>query len=287
MTSITIPSTVSRIGSRAFSENFTLSSITILADPPVSITDDTFTKDNGIYVPTIYVPAETVTAYQEVWANIDPDLVNIIQAIPEPSSNYMFAFETNDPTKFTFSFDGQSQTYDDPSYDDSADIYSIAWSVPDGTVIVITPTESFGDYSVDQDTSGGYTVPTEDNDTWTVTINGGNIIVHIDYESGESGSSGSEGHTLTFSTNDSSKFTMTIGGSSADPSDGSWTGIMENDEIRIYPVENMSNYNDQSNLTVDNNDPLGDCWVATMPDNDYTITIDYIGGGESESGESE
>jgi len=90
-----------------------------------------------------------------------------------------------------------------------------------------------------------------------------------------------QGHTLTFSTNDSSKFTMTINGDSYNPSDGNWANIMENYVIRIYPADNMSKYDDQSNLTVDNDDPFGTCWVATMPDNDYTITINYIGGGES------
>ena len=113
-------------------------------------------------------------------------------------------------------------------------------------------------------------------DAWYCTMPAEDHTVVINYTEPQP-----EGHTLTFSTNDSSKFTMTINGDSYTPSDGNWSNIMENDEIRIYPTipaEMQTNYDDQSNLTVDSDDPFGTCWVATMPDNDYTITIDYNGG---------
>ena len=75
MTSVTLPSSVTEIGYYAFTENYNIQSITILATTPPTLGYHPFTDTNNC---PIYVPAASVNAYKAAWT----DYASRIQAIP-------------------------------------------------------------------------------------------------------------------------------------------------------------------------------------------------------------
>ena len=75
LTSVTIPSGVTEIGEWAFDGCNSLQSITCLATTPPTLGSDVFRNTNDC---PIYVPAESVSAYQSAWT----DYASRIQAIP-------------------------------------------------------------------------------------------------------------------------------------------------------------------------------------------------------------
>ena len=82
LTSVTIGSGVTTIGSYAFRNCSGLTSLTIYATTPPSLGTFTLAKTNDC---PIYVPAESVSAYQTAWT----DYASRIQAIPTPSPQWV------------------------------------------------------------------------------------------------------------------------------------------------------------------------------------------------------
>ena len=75
LTSINIPDGVTSIGESAFNDCYGLTSITCLATTPPTLGDYAFDGTNGC---PIYVPSESVTAYETAWSRYE----DRIQAIP-------------------------------------------------------------------------------------------------------------------------------------------------------------------------------------------------------------
>ena len=79
ISSVTIPSGVTAIGSRAFGTISTLRTITCLAVTPPTL--DSYTFQNTRNIANIYVPAASVEAYKS--ASVWSTLADKITAIPE------------------------------------------------------------------------------------------------------------------------------------------------------------------------------------------------------------
>ncbi len=76
LVTVTLPETVTKIGDEAFHMCFNLTSVTIQAKTPPTIgTKNTFYDDASF---PIYVPSESLEAYQKAW----PTYASRIKAIP-------------------------------------------------------------------------------------------------------------------------------------------------------------------------------------------------------------